>query len=427
MTLPRAAYFVAIAGATAMGYAQAQSADDAPAGGFAEFLRSQRISSLVRFDYFQSSRTLDGETNFFGGSVQVKALPRISSTVDGKFEARLIDSDIHNRPGKDGHSRVLEAYATLHFDKADLRVGRQIVAWGRADGINPTDNLTPRDYAVLLPFDEDQRFGTTALKLDVYLTQKLTLTAFTTPFFEPSEFPLPGNSAIVEKRPTRTLSDSEGGLKLSKTGDEFDWSVSYYHGRNLLPTLWLNQSRMELHYDHFDVLGADAARNFGRFGFRTELALTRPADLPNPDPNVGNSRLYWVAGIDRTLLENLNINAQLFAHWMPQYRDPAAIPDPLPRIVAIENAIIAGQEDRVSSGLTFRISNMWVNNTLEAEVFGAANFRHGDRFIRPLVTYAFNDHLKGTLGGELYRGSLYTPYGLFEPNSGVFLELRYGL
>jgi len=426
MKLRRAAYLLAMAGSTAMGCVQAQSTDDAPAGALTQFLSNQRISGLVRLDYFQSSRTLDGESNFSGGSVQVKALPRISSRIDAKLEARLIDSDIHHRPGKDGHSRLLEAYATFHFDKADLRVGRQVVAWGRADGINPTDNLTPRDYAVLLPFDEDQRFGTTALKLDIYLTQKLTLTAFTTPFFEPSEFPLPGNS-IVDKQPARTVSDSEGGLKLSKTGDEFDWSVSYYHGRNLLPTVWVNQSQLELHYDRFDVLGADAARNFGRYGFRTEVTLTRPANLHNGDPNVGSSRLYWVAGVDRTLLENLNINVQLFTHWMPQYRDPAGAPDPVARLVAIENAIIAGQETRLSNGLTFRVSDTWLNNTLQGEVFAAANFGHGDRFVRPLVTYAFNDHLKGTLGGELYRGPRYTPYGLLKPNSGVFLELRYGL
>lgn len=36
---------------------------------------------------------------------------------------------------------------------------------GRADGINPTDNLSPRDYTRLVPDETDQRLGNDALKL----------------------------------------------------------------------------------------------------------------------------------------------------------------------------------------------------------------------------------------------------------------------
>jgi len=391
-----------------------------------EFLRRQHFSALARLDYFQSSRTLDDRENLAGASLQLKALPRLTDHLDGKIEARLIDSDVGYAADR-GRSRLLEAYATAHFAKADLRVGKQIVAWGRADGINPTDNLTPRDFAVLLPFDEDQRFGTTALKLDTYLSEVLTLTVFVTPLFEPSEFPLPPVSGITEKRPTRKLSDSEGALKLNKTGDSLDWSFSYYHGHSLLPTLRPQPQGIELDYDHVDVIGADVARNFGRYGLRSEIAYTRPANQVGADPNPHNSRVFWVIGLDRTLLENLNINVQLFTHWMPQYRDPAAVTAPLERNIAVENAVILGQEARVSNGFTLRVSDKWLNETLQAELFAAGNFKQGDRYLRPLVTYAFNDRLKGTLGGELYRGASNTPYGLFRPSSGVFVELRYGL
>lgn len=424
MRLLRAACTAAMAGWMGIGHAQVQNADDAS---LADFLRAQRVTALARLDYFQSSRTLDSQKDFLGASLQLKALPRFGAMVDGKLEARLIDSDLRNRAGQIGRSRLLEAFVTVHFHRADLRIGRQIVAWGRADGINPTDNLTPRDYSVLLPFDEDQRFGTTGAKLDIYLPHQLTLTAFTTPFFEPSVFPLPANAALLDKRPARTPSDSAGALKLSSTGADFDWSVSYYHGRNLLPTVLPNPSQFELRYEHSNVFGADAARNFGRFGFRTEMAYSRPDAVGNPDPNAGKSRLFWVGGVDRTLLDNLNINLQVFAHWMPRYHDPAMITPEWVREAALENTIIAGQESRFSSGSTFRISNKWLNDTLQAEIFAAANFKHGDRFLRPLVTYAFNDHLKGTLGGEVYRGGQNTPYGLFKSNSGAFLELRYGL
>ena len=44
----------------------------------------------------------------------------------------------------------------------------------------------------------------------------------------------------------------------------------------------------------------------------------------------------------------------------------------------------------------------------------------------PLVTYSFDDHWKGTLGAEIYRGPVDTTYGGLKKNRGAFLELRYG-
>jgi len=42
-----------------------------------------------------------------------------------------------------------EAYIDAYLGPLDLRLGRQIIAWGRADLLNPTDNLTPRNMMVL--------------------------------------------------------------------------------------------------------------------------------------------------------------------------------------------------------------------------------------------------------------------------------------
>ncbi len=61
--------------------------------------------------------------------------------------------------GGDTRTRLIEGYAAVHFARADLHLGKQIIAWGRADGINPTDNVSPCDFTLLLPFEDDQRFG----------------------------------------------------------------------------------------------------------------------------------------------------------------------------------------------------------------------------------------------------------------------------
>ncbi len=55
--------------------------------------------------------------------------------------------------------QLREAYADLYLGDFDLRAGQQIIAWGRADGINPTNNLTPQDYFVRSPEPDDIRMG----------------------------------------------------------------------------------------------------------------------------------------------------------------------------------------------------------------------------------------------------------------------------
>jgi hypothetical protein len=399
----------------------------AQAGELTDLLQQMRATGHWRTNYFHSSKSFDDETGFLGGTLQLKALPSLTDRVDGKIEARITNSAI----GASGATRfvLLEGFATVHFSKADVRIGKQIVAWGRADGINPTDNLTPRDFTVMLPFEDDQRFGTPSVRVDTFLSQEHTVTVYATPFFEPSKIPLPADGGgFVEQKPARSLSELQSGLKLDKVGEGYDWSVSLFRGNSLLPQVvpGAGGSAQELRYDRITVLGADFARNYGRFGFRGELSYIDTSDDDGLDPGIKNPFFYWIVGVDRTFFENLNVNLQLIQRRVRHFREPESFADPLERGTAVQNAIFNGQRDHVGNGISFRISNQWLNETLEAEIFAAVNFERSNSFLRPLVTYAFNDQWKGTLGAEIYRGPIVTPYGSLKVNRGAFVELRYG-
>jgi len=95
--------------------------------------------------------------------------------------------------------------------------------------INPTDNLTPRDFVVLLPLEEDQRFGTTAIKLDTYLSKSSRSRPSRAPSLSRPSFLYRRREVSIQRtQPVHTASDGELAFKLSKTGGEFDWSVSYF-------------------------------------------------------------------------------------------------------------------------------------------------------------------------------------------------------
>ena len=62
-------------------------------------------------------------------------------------------------------ARLREAYGLVNAGPVEVKLGRQIEVWGRADGLNPTDNLSPRDFTLLVPEDNEQRRGNTWLRV----------------------------------------------------------------------------------------------------------------------------------------------------------------------------------------------------------------------------------------------------------------------
>jgi len=376
---------------------------------------AQPMTGAIRTDFYQSSRTFDNSQGFLGVTFQAEALPKFSDRVDGKISLRAGASG----PERNGASRsdFIEAYATVHSDRADLRIGKQIVPWGRADGINPTDNLTPRDYAVQLPLEEDQRFGVFGAKLDVMLTAHGTLSVFAAPRFVPARLPWPQDANPPQDRPTHAV---QTGVRYNVVDEGLDWSVSYFRGNAHIPGL---QPSGVLTYDRIRVLGADVARNFGRFGVRAEAAYTQTDDSDGRDPFTRNPQLYWVAGVDRTFFDNLNINLQLFRRTVFAYRTLPTAP-PEAAAAALQSAILFGQRDRINNGFTFRVSDKWFNDTLGAEVLCIANTTRHDFYLRPLVTYAFTDDWKGMVGAEYFSGRYDTQFGSQKANRGVFAEVR---
>ena len=148
--------------------------------------------------------------------------------------------------------------------------------------------------------------------------------------------------------------------------------ISYFQGFSHLPSLLPDDiyGVVQARYDRQRVLGADFARNVGRFGVRGEMAYALTDDRLGRDPFVRSPQLYGVLGVDRTFLENLNVNIQAFYRRVYHYRDPHDVRDPMVRPWAVQSALLAGQLDRLNSGATFRVSNKWLHDTLEAEVFG---------------------------------------------------------
>jgi hypothetical protein len=134
-------------------------------------------------------------------------------------------------------TRVRELYWSYKDGPAQVKIGRQIMAWGRADGINPTDNLTPRDFTMLTPEDGDQRFGADAVQL-ILKSESGRLSGVYMPHAASHVIPLETIPGVryATLAPPRV---HQWAIKWVVTSGPVDGSISYYKGTDLLPDLSL--------------------------------------------------------------------------------------------------------------------------------------------------------------------------------------------
>ena len=391
-----------------------------------------RFDASARVDAYHAPRDDRAAADSSVLTGQFKASTDWSDTVRTVFDARLSTTRRDGQSsGARNDSQLLEAYGSKQSGETEWRLGRQVLAWGRADGINPTDNLTPRDLVTWLPFEDDQRFGVWALRGNTRLSDTYDLTVVVSPWFQGSVIPLPVlPHAVTTASPDYKLANTTFAIKLNRSADAFDWSVSYLRGLSLLPegrVLYADAMGpgIEFHYDRVQVLGADMARNVGRFGLRAEAAMTWTHGSDDGRPAQRTPDLFVVAGVDHTVSGNLNVNLQAIGRHVMRFNDPYAIAEPGQRQMAIQNAITVGQQDSTTWGYSLRVSDKWLEETLQGEVL-LVDFRTRDtRALKPMLSYAVTDRIKTTLGAVIYCGADDTLFGRKKHSNRIYLELRY--
>ena len=133
-----------------------------------------------------------------------------------------------------------EAYIDYYSDFLDVRFGRQVIAWGKADEINPTDILNPQNLSSLSEEKGIRKIGLLALKTE-WKFSDFILEGIWKPEFNDMKFPamnsrwafftIPGLDKLPEPEyPKNRIQDTEWAFKLSRTISLYDLSVSYFDG-----------------------------------------------------------------------------------------------------------------------------------------------------------------------------------------------------
>jgi hypothetical protein len=406
------------------------------------------------------------------GEIAAKLKARLGETGDGLAEVRLRHG--YEWGQVDSQLGLREAYVNLYLGPVDLRLGHQIIAWGRADGMNPTDNLTPRDMRVMSPDEDDIRAANLALRATWNL-EPVRWELVYVPFYAEASFPIPDKlGPIAFTEPDYPDADFEHGIYATRMNVELsavDFSVSYLYGYSTFPALALASFELgglpEIGFRAYQhhVIGADFSTSLGEFaGLRGEAALRLPLHQDEAGfEHVPKSELNYVLGLDKEVgdfyLIVQYVGKTVFDHDLPESTglleiaermdqgqtmadllieaqdDPelallletvTADPEGAAQTeIEIKNRLIANQLEAVSHAAFARVQYKLLQETLSLEVAGMYNFSTREWMLRPKLAYAVADGLSFVCGAVVYGGPDDTLFGMVEEYmSAGFLELK---
>lgn len=326
-----------------------------------------------------------------------------------------------------------EGYVSLSAEKFDLRIGQQIIVWGRADGFNPTNNLTPTDFTTFSPDEDDKRLANVVAK-GVYYAHPVNIEFDWVPIFRSSELPFE-NAALpdgVEWSDDGKL-DSEWkhssfGLKIDLEQPSVDGSLSYFRGYHKLPGIRFsvadNLTGVYTEPYRVQVWGADFSTTAGSYGFRGEFAYSRPDEKTNRLYSVPCQQIEYTFGIDREW-NNLSLIMQYIGKHVLEFDADAASEEALSDALIQWNQMILGQQEAWNHSVSLRPSMSLWHDTMSAELLGLVNFSTEEVFLQPKVTYDIADALVFSIGAQLFYGPDDTLYGYMEEKKNAcFVELK---
>jgi hypothetical protein len=316
-----------------------------------------------------------------------------------------------------------EAFLDIYFENSDLRLGRQIVKWGKADVWNPTNNVNPTDYANLL---DDDDIGVVAANLNYYWND-WNLQVIGVPGFTPTRLPPRGTrfslippdpSLPVEdpELPANTIDNSQFGLRLKTTYRGWDFSASYYDGVNDIPAATIRYDPFPMPvsivpaYHRFRAVGGDFATTFDRWGLHGEAAYIEF------DGDTEDARLQYVIGGDYTK-SNILFDHDLFVILEYVGEDVTKKGGGLDTGTPLDRVLM--------SALATNIQYEFTEYT-KLEVRAAIDFYQGnDYYVQPQIVHEMTDNFEITVGFDILGGPTDTFFGQFRDGDRLYVKLKY--
>lgn len=382
-----------------------------------------QFNAALALGAWSSNRVLDDRSGVLATSLAVSGGVELSEQLRLKVDASAWR--FGQATGDATGTALREAFVQWYGQDTEVRLGTQVFAWGRGDRINPTDNLSARDYTAPFAVDDAQRIGAPALLVTRDFGAPGRLSAIAQRF-RASRGPSDQNEAALPLRPVAGDKD-EYALRFDHAGRALDWSVSYFNGLEKMRSLQLERAGARIAgvsrgHAPLEAIGMDAAATAGAWGLRGELARLRFDDTDFARFDGRMSHWFGVIGAETSLPGSASASVQYFFRRFddaPRVAGASAAEEMVRRQLRIAN----NQFHKMQDGLTLRYARRLLNDRVDYELVGMVNLRERDYALRPRVTMRYSDRVKLSAGADVFRGGAESFFGSLKKNTSAFAEV----
>ena len=417
------------------------------------FTLSGKIETLHGVRWNDAKKNLE-----YGAS---RSIARMNSEVSAGSSYAVISAAAeynYRNPARTGF-RLNEAYYRYSGEIWDISVGRQVIAWGQADGFKLTDVLSARDSSEFISFSgDDARLPSDSVRLR-FFHDLFTFEAVAVPFFTPNKLPrfgfedgaknglyyidtpnfydtktplgsIPIQYTKTESEKPKMFTDTEAAARFSFFLPGIDFSVSGFYGWDKNPRyvksgyakkglfnpagthhpLLNPYVPKELHttlneeYYRIGMAGIDAAIPAGDVTIRLETAWVggRFFEPKNLLTEKSVNDLKKQTPDDVTLEFNSPKKHQLLmlagVDWIKSSWTLSA--------QYFEDLILNHKDDierPMHKGyVSLSVSKTFLRDTLKLSASGVIDINYGSTSSTYSVSYALTDNINFALGGDVY-------------------------
>jgi len=317
-----------------------------------------------------------------------------------------------------GEWDLRECYLELTYPFYRMRIGRQQVKWGSAEGLRVLDVVNPMDYREFI-LDEISEAKIPLWMINfTYDLGNYHIQSIWIPDFEPDRtaaggtefYGIPAYPSVfyphtisLENSPSDGLKRADYGFALSRPFRNWLFSLHYWNGRNKLPTFfYLESNGIISHFERNESFGWTFTWNmvkviyYGEFLYTKKKSMYKKSSVLYVDVEK-KDQLYYMLGFDCRIGKTpfvKDISMRFFQRLIREY----------------ESILI---DDEAWNTLSFALKTDFWYDLCHADVAGFYTLNTDDSWIRFSFRYDYMHSLKFMGGFDLFSGSYDGIWGQF--------------
>jgi len=427
------------------------------AGGLKEFMKEANIAQL------ETEYKFNDHVQFFS---IVKWFYDSAYDIENKYSLLTESKSNQKLRQPEKQQWLRECYLDVLTNRLDLRLGKQQVVWGTADGVRILDMINPLDYREWTLKDYiDSRIPLWMINAEGKLLMNGQLQLLLIPDYQPNYYAPAGapftlrtvqigaeqvqaltavgrTTATIDEKPAHNLRNTKIGLRWRNIieGYAFEYTLNYLHTYDFASSAYtvfnfMSSPALQLtrRAEQIEVFGGTFSKTITEgimlpglakgWTLRGELAYIAGGAMNyGTDKSIIGTvdvdQCNYVLGFDKAFFTNWQFSFQFIQMWAKAKEEFSKSQ------YTLLNGATRGPLDKIETTLTLMLATDFMHERLKPQIlllYGDDN----DWRISPKVSYEISDQWLATIGLHIFEGEEQHLNGQFDKNDQVFAELKY--